>query len=878
MRRIWSVLAPLAAVGVIVGIFGACEGEPYRPTTGGGTQKQGESCTQSSECIFGLECSGYSTCQPMGQGVPGTKRFGEDCSTYVDCLREYTCAAWGKCITSKGTAKEGESCKSHDQCTAELLCSAKGTCQKRGGAGTKDVGATCAAADDCALGLVCDNKKCTALGYWAGASCKGKDDGPLRALFRVPRAGKTDPEFYALPFPNDIRLSKDGKVDVSDHPNPRGVLPEPYGTVVSDMLKVISEEVSGFGLNTTVYLRTSKALDYKTLTITGTNPTLEFLNIDKASSGYGNSVALNMFATSARGKYICENSIAVRPRVGAPLSPKTTYAVLLRKGVKDGAGTLVAQDDDFKVMLGAGEPSDADLKAAWTAYAPLRAYLKDKQIAADGVLSAAVFTTMDVRARMGALRQAVHQSGPAAKLDKLTLCDGKNASPCADPNYPGHVCPAHPSAAHDELQALLEVPVFQAGTRPYKTVTDGGNITYDSAGAPKVLGTEKICLSMTVPKATMPAAGWPVVLYGHGTGGNFRTYATNGTAEGLRTVTDPDNSANESKMVVISVDGALHGPRSNTTDKPDAYVFNPLNLRASRDNVYQEAADKFQLVRLVKSLVLAPSQSPTGQSLKFDPKKVYYFGHSQGASVGVPFLALEPDVSAAVLSGAGGYLIGSLLEKKKPVNIAGAVYLALGDPFIGTSHPVLNLMQLLYEEVDPVNYGSGMYKETETGVGPKHIFMSMGLSDSFTPLGTQKALAWAMNLRRVKQTAERCGDGVCSGLETCASCKGDCGACLTAAACGNAACEASEGETCRNCPGDCRTCPAEFAEVSAPVKGNIVLPGKLITAGLVQYIGDGSYDDHFVIFNEKNAKPQHRHFLGSAAWDKDGVPTIPKAQ
>lgn len=44
-----------------------------------------------------------------------------------------------------------------------------------------------------------------------------------------------------------------------------------------------------------------------------------------------------------------------------------------------------------------------------------------------------------------------------------------------------------------------------------------------------------------------------------------------------------------------------------------------------------------------------------------------------------------------------------------------------------------------------------------------------------------------------------CGDGVCSGGETCATCAADCGDC-----CGNGACDA--GETCMTCSADCGDC------------------------------------------------------------------------
>ena len=47
---------------------------------------------------------------------------------------------------------------------------------------------------------------------------------------------------------------------------------------------------------------------------------------------------------------------------------------------------------------------------------------------------------------------------------------------------------------------------------------------------------------------------------------------------------------------------------------------------------------------------------------------IYYKGHSQGSLTGAIYLAAEPDVKAAILSGAGAVLIQTLLNKKSPVD------------------------------------------------------------------------------------------------------------------------------------------------------------------------------------------------------------------
>ena len=833
---------------------------------GGGGGTKGDPCKATTECALGYVCAGDGTCQRAGE--PGTQNEGEGCSFNTDCVIDLVCSSMGKCV-KPGKGAEGDICTGNELCQKGLLCSAAGKCAKPGDPGTKGPKEACEAAADCAYGLVCLDKVCTTLPYWAGVNC-AEDPGALRALFEIPRAGKTVEEFYRLPFPNDIRL-KNGKVDLSGHPNPGTAIPSEYGDVVGEFFKAIQADVTGFGTTTAVFFRISDTFDVQSF-----GPKfIEFLNIDKSSPGYGKGVAYAMWATTGRGKYICSNHIAIRPAVGQPLRPKTTYAVMLKKGLTDETGKAVAVDKDFKVVLGNTAPSDADEKAAWNAYQPLRDYLGDKGLNPDDYLTAAVFTTMDPRARMARFREVVHGQADAPEVKDLTLCDGKQKSPCDDGSDPTHVCGASPSSDFHELQGTYPTPVFQQGTAPYKAVADGGAIAYESDGKPKIQRHEEACFALTVPKATMPTEGWPVVIFAHGTGGSYRSFINNETAKRLALI--KDGTTTLGSMAVISIDGSMHGPRSNAgdSDSPDELFFNLRNPRAARDNVYQGAADKYQLLRLVQQLDLDAATSPTGEALKFDLSRIYFFGHSQGTIEGIPFAAFEPEVKGLVLSGAGGYLLGSLLGKTKPVNVAGLVRLALADNNVSTSHPLLNLLQLFFEEVDAVNYGQALFSVPEQTVGAKHTFLGFGVADSFTPPGTINALGWSMNIRQVRQSAERCKDGICNGTESCKTCADDCGKCPDGATCGNGSCEA--GESCAICQEDCKPCPDQYAFDDPPVTGNVSKAGGVkFTAGMVQYVSDGSYDDHFVVFQNPDGVKQSTVFLGTAV--KDGVPTIVKVK
>src|SRR5262249_11027416 len=144
---------------------------------------------------------------------------------------------------------------------------------------------------------------------------------------------------------------------------------------------------------------------------------------------------------------------------------------------------------DFDAMLGSGAPSDANLRDAYDAYAPLRAWITDKGENAGNILNAAVFTTQDPEAMVQKLHQKV-QSENAPTISDLTLCDGDiTKSPCEDADGRGK-CHAK-NSAYLELHGHIELPIFQAGKLPYLEPEDGGAIELDSGGAPKVQSHQK---------------------------------------------------------------------------------------------------------------------------------------------------------------------------------------------------------------------------------------------------------------------------------------------------------------------------------------------------------------------------------------------------
>lgn len=250
-------------------------------------------------------------------------------------------------------------------------------------------------------------------------------------------------------------------------------------------------------------------------------------------------------------------------------------------------------------------------------------------------------------------------------------------------------------------------------------------------------------MAMTVPDGEMPEAGWPVLLYAHGTGGDFLNQVDQ-VVPLVNEITLPDGST--TGVLTIGWDQVQHFNRRGDTElEPEPLVFNYANPPAARGNFMQGAADVFALVKYVEQLEIPAEQSPTGQAIKADPTQIYFMGHSQGGTTGPLALPFEPNVRAAVLSGAGGGLTLGLLGKTSPVNSPEALKLALQDPDVGQMHPAISLVQGYFEPVDPINYAPLLAKYQLEGLTQgMHVFHTFGVGDTFTPPGGLKALARAL--------------------------------------------------------------------------------------------------------------------------------------
>jgi pimeloyl-ACP methyl ester carboxylesterase len=156
---------------------------------------------------------------------------------------------------------------------------------------------------------------------------------------------------------------------------------------------------------------------------------------------------------------------------------------------------------------------------------------------------------------------------------------------------------------------------------------------------------------------------------------------------------------------------------------------------------------------------LGPLAVPGLGNVRLDPARILYFGHSQGATVGVPAVATQNGARAVILSGLGAYLTRALLAKTSPFPVKPNLQQMLGET-ISENHPVVLLWQHYFDVVDTINTLPLLVQRPPAGLSSKHVFMTWGQNDTFSPRSTLRAAARAGGFPQVLPVHEDPGTSV----------------------------------------------------------------------------------------------------------------------
>lgn len=546
-------------------------------------------------------------------------------------------------------------------------------------------------------------------------ACTGE---PTTAHFGLPG---TTQEFYDLPYPNDLRRHPDSNtLDLSEFPT---------NSLIVDSFRAAAEQLDGFSLNGAMFARFDGGLDPTSLPDVPASMTesssVYVIDVDRDSPRYGERTPIAVRFRPTGNFTIGDNNLVVRPYPGFPLAEGTTYALVITTRVRGTNGEAIEVAPGFAELSG-NSGDDGLLTWARGQYQPLFDYLDE----ADGdsrsdVATAAVFTTQHATFIAPAIRAAIFDRSPPVATDVMSPDPVKGSR-------------------FRTITGTYLAPSFQAGDAPYKNAPDG-RVEVGSDGKAIITRMEPMRFMLTVPTMMpMPAEGWPICIYSHGTGGSWASFVGDGTADLL---------AREG-IAVISTDQVLHGPRNPGGD-PELDFFHFGNVYTARDNALQGFGDAWSQMRLAVGAQLDAG----GTTHTFDANKVFFFGHSQGGVTGPGFVAFEPTLKGAILSGTAGVLYENLLHKTKPLDIPGLVEQFARDNPMDEDNPSLALVQMWIERSDPVNYAPLMVREPPivegTQIAPRPIFQTEGFTDNYSPNIGIEAFATALGADIVQLAASK---------------------------------------------------------------------------------------------------------------------------
>jgi len=630
-------------------------------------------------------------------------------------------------------------------------------------------------------------KHVVALSFVVALFACGEDDSPT-VYFDTGHTA-TPETFWNFPFPSDQRLDGAGAPDMTGFPNPRNV------PIMADLLSLVPER-RGWPMMSPAYIRFTDAVPPASLDVVLADGPLYLVDIDPTSPERGTKLPV-IAKTLVADSYVPANVVAIAPRPGIVMRANTTYAYVVARDFAPG----FSRPGAFSEKL----------------YPALWQTLDTIGLDRDDVLVATVFTTGDEIARIRHRSEAIRAAyEPAITNVQLVGAD----------TYDGFC----------RLSAEITMPQFQTGVQPFD---DGGLFVLDADDVPAKQADMTIPVVITLPKQTMPAAGWPLYQFFHGSGGLSTGVVDLGYSPTPADMPEPGKGPGYvvARHGIAAASSAMPLNPERFSNATDYSYLNINNLTAFPQTFQQGVFEQRLLTDALLALRIPPAALagctgialPTGaQEYFFDPQKLVAGGQSMGGMYTNLVGAVEDRFGALVPTGAGGFWNLMILESNIIPGARGILGTALGvnDDELTFVHPAMNMLGLAWEIAEPIVAMSRVAHRPLEGLPARHIYEPVGKDDVYFPIAIYDAAALAYR-------NQQAGTQVWSSMQDALALEGLAGA------------------------------------ASYPVTAN--QDGK--TRVVVQFEGDGIVDPHYIYRQLDAVKYQYGCFF--ATYLRDGVPTVP---
>lgn len=457
---------------------------------------------------------------------------------------------------------------------------------------------------------------------------------------------RTDGLLTEMPWPSDA-YRIDGRVKLAP-------LPLSGGDGVMAMQAAI-ETMDGFGTTTSAFFPVSEPVAVASQTSAG------LIDLEKQT------------LIAKWPLYFREGAmqlVALAPG-GTALQPGHEYAIIVFGGVEGASGPLRPSAAMQEALAARGR------FASLSSYQKLHTYLQNNGLQPQAATAYTTHTRLDWYNEVaGALASTAHAAVvdhvyPESELDFLCGSEFANIKPGMQPG--GGV--RHEAMAY-VIRGRMTGPRFLAKPNDPTAAIAAIDGTFEQTG------TLEIPWILVLPKRSGGYAGTRVVHFQHGLGSNrsnvlavanehakrgFATFGIDTLFHGDRVEGAVDNRVNSTRAdgpdgfadlsgesAVINF-FAVNGDTGNNLPTADP--------RLMRDHFRQATADLMHAIRFVKSGDLSPIRAadPAFADLSLDASKLVYTGESFGALLGACVLALDPELSAAVLDVGGGGVVLELV-------------------------------------------------------------------------------------------------------------------------------------------------------------------------------------------------------------------------
>lgn len=535
-------------------------------------------------------------------------------------------------------------------------------------------------------------------------------------------------------------------------------------------------ELDGFNVQPRIRVRFTAAVNPETL-----KDGLYFVALDDTTGAAGLHSPGDVVRVNQVIYDPATNSAFAKP--DSAMDQHRRYALVVSASVKDTAGDAVERDDAFSACI-ANRPDDYCRVLGETIEA--LAGLSETPIA-----GASLFTTLSATSWLERARKQLDNYPPDVRRtgnqSVLALADIADAVWRQNTRLSPPQFTEQPFPFLNQLRGVGRVAFGSYRSPNYLTRTQTIAFTPSGVDPAAPASTSEIFFHAFLPASEKPAAGYPVVIFGHGIGdsrfGGPSAAASVFAARGLATIAinavghgyGPNSqiviTTRTGTRIEIPAPGRAVDPTglAALSSETGCFIATPVPL-GLRDCARQTAVDLLQLARAIRAGIDLDGDG----AADLDPAKVYYAGQSLGTLYGAMFLAVEPGITQAALNSGGGPAVDTFRWSPNPESRVALIgLLALRQPpllnrlfnyeenYVLRDQPVkvndvngaiaiqdfFETIEWIHAPGDPLSYASHLKSALLEGASEKQVLWLYPWGDRTVPNPTQTALVRHAGMR-----------------------------------------------------------------------------------------------------------------------------------